>query len=271
MKKIIKLILVLSTFIPVICYAQDTTQTKSKSKSVFKCLNNARFDSLENPGRNEVFFNVAPYMVYLLGGTMEGPRLQATYKRVNKNYNGAFRFGLGLQPSVYSNFENVESVIYPVNDTFRIANSFWRYSSPAAVAKVGYEWRGEQKKRFQFWAGFDLTGGTFTRNYQLVDVEEYKDMNGNWQPDYRNGLQSTVFYEQHRERFFMAGMNLNLGLRYTINRYFLITAQAGYEAFWLTGETYTQVSRTQLVKRDVSQFDLNMPGIVNELAVVFRF
>ncbi len=271
MKKALFLLLTLSISIPFIGYAQDSTRTERKSTSVLKRIKNARYDSLENLPRNEVFFNTAPYIVYLLGGSMEGPRLQGMYKRVNKTYNGALRIGFGFQPSVYSNWGNSSTTIYPVNDTTRISNSFWKYASPAAVGRLGYEWRGQQKNRFQFWAGFDVMAGTFSRNYQLVDVEEYKDNNGDWQPDFSFGTQSAVYYAQHREQFFMAGMNLNLGLRFTLNRHFLITAQSGYEAFWLTGTDYSQVSRTQLIKRDVSRFDLNMPGIINELAVVFRF
>lgn len=271
MKKLIKFLLLLCILTPVVGYSQDTIRAERKSNSVFKRIKHARYDSLENLPRNEVFFNTAPYVVYLLGGSMDGPRLQGMYKRVNKNYSGALRLGFGIQPSPYSNWENIETTLYPVNDTFRIANSFWRYSSPAVVAKAGYEWRGAQKKRFQFWAGFDIAGGTFSRNFQLVDVEEYKNANGNWQPDFSIGSQSTVYYAQKREQYYMAGMNVNAGLRYTINRHFLVTAQAGYEALWVTGKDYSQVSRTQLISRNVSQFDLNMPGFVNELAVVFRF
>lgn len=271
MNMLFRFLLLVVISIPVIGFSQDSIKTERKSSSVFKRIKQARYDSLENPPRNEIFFNAAPYVVYLLGGNMDGPRLQGTYKRVNKNYSGALRFGLGVQPSVYSNWGNIETTLYPVNDTFRIANSFWKYSSPAVTAKIGYEWRGVQKKRFQFWAGFDVTGGTFSRNFQLVDVEEYKDSDGNWRPNYSPGSQPVTYYAQHHEQYYMAGMNVNVGLRYTINRHFLVTAQAGYEALWITGKNYTQVSRTQLINGNVSQFDLNMPGIVNELAVVFRF
>jgi hypothetical protein len=271
MIKFPSLLLLSCLLIAVSAYSQDTVRAEKKSTGVLMRLKNARYDSLENLPRNEVFFNTAPYIVYLLGGSMDGPRLQGMYKRVNKTYSGALRVGFGIQPSTYSNWGNSASTIYPINDTLRIANTFWKYASPAAVGRLGYEWRGQQKKRFQFWAGFDVMAGTFSRNYQLVDVEEYKDNNGDWQPDFSLGAQSAVYYAQQREQFFMAGMNLNLGLRFTLNRHFLITAQSGYEAFWLTGSDYTQVSRTQLLKRDVSQFDLNMPGIINELAVVFRF
>lgn len=249
--------------------AQETTAQASSGR--LKFLKSNPSDSLLPPGRNELFFDVAPYVSFLLGGRVDGPTIRGMYKRVNASGTGAVRLGIGLQPAFYSNSNNVETTVYPFNDTIRYSNNYWKFTSPSVVARVGYEWRGKQRNRFQFWSGIDVIGGTFSRNFQLVDVQEVRTSTGEWKPDLSPGTQTFVYHQQHKEQFYSAGLAMHAGVRYTINRRFLVTAQTGFISQVVMGKEYSRISRTELVSNDVAVIDFNTPAIINELAIVYRF
>ncbi len=263
--------LLFSVIIPIIISAQDTTKIVGNKNNRLLWVRTVSPDSLTNPGRNEISLNIIPVAHFLMGGYGYQYRLTAMYKRVAPDYRRAWRFGVGAYNSQYDIWGDDFRHIYLTSDSTRTVNQFSINGSPSLRANVGYEWRGKGRRKLQTWFGTDLIAGGFTEQYILSDYYEIRDSTGSWRQDFVIGLRDFEIYEAKRSFFFQTGVSVNAGLRYALNRYFLINFQTGADAFVYFGRSYHQTSRTTLGSVQKAKFGFHTPGILNEVALVFRF
>jgi hypothetical protein len=260
-----------TAIIPIVTSAQDTTKIVGNKNNRLLWVRTVSPDSLTNPGRNEISLNIIPVAHFLMGGYGYQYRLTAMYKRVAADYRSAWRFGVGAYNSEYAIWGDDFRHIYLTSDSTRTINQFSINGSPSIRGNFGYEWRAKGRRKLQTWFGADIIAGGFTEQYILSDYYEIKDSTGNWRQDFVLGLRDFEIYEAKRSFFFQTGVSVNAGLRYALNRYFLINFQTGADAFVNFGRVYQQTSRTTLGSVQKTNFDFHIPGILNEVALVFRF
>jgi hypothetical protein len=85
------------------------------------------------------------------------------------------------------------------------------------------------------------------------------------------GMRPIEMYDQKRSFFFQAGVSVNAGLRYALNRYFLINFQTGADVYAYMGMEYKRLTRTTMRSERVTAFSIQTPGILNEVSLVVRF
>jgi hypothetical protein len=267
-----KLICILS-LLPVVLFlhAQDTTKIAGGKTGRLLWVSSVSPDSLNNPGRNEISLNIIPLAHIIMGGYGYGYRLNTMYKRVASDYRSAWRFGVGAYSTTLGFWGDDYSDYYITSDTTRTINRFSINNSPSVRGNIGYEWRGKGRRRLQSWIGADLIAGGFFERYVLSDNFEVRDSVGNWGQNFVSGLRNFEIYETRRSFFFQTGVSVNAGLRYALNRWFVINFQTGADVYAYFGTAYTQESRTTLKAVSKTAFDFHTPGILNEVSVVFRF
>lgn len=251
--------------------AQDTTKIADGKNGRLLWIRHISPDSLSNPGRNEISLNIIPLAHIIMGGYGYEYRLSTMYKRVSSDYRRAWRFGVGAYSTGIGFFGDDYNHYYITSDTTRTVNRFSINNSPSIRGNIGYEWRGKGRRRLQTWIGADVIAGGFIERYILSDYFEVKDSVGNWRQDFAIGLRNFEIYEAKRSFFFQTGVSVNAGLRYALNRSFVINFQTGADAYVYFGTAYQQASRTTLKAVSKRAFGLHTPGILNEVSVVFRF
>lgn len=261
----------LSVAVSLIASAQDTTKIIDGKANRLLWVRKVSPDSLTNPGRNEISLNIIPVAHFLMGGYGYQYRFNAMFKRVAADYRSAWRFGVGAYNSERDLWGDDFRHYYITSDSTRTVNQFSINGSPSIRGNFGYEWRSKGRRKLQTWIGTDLIAGGFTEQYILSDYYEIKDSTGGWRQDFVIGLRDFEIYEARRSFYFQTGISVNAGLRYALNRYFLINFQTGADAFVYFGKEYQQASRTTLKAAQKTAFGFHTPGILNEVALVFRF
>ncbi|MCU0435270.1 MAG: hypothetical protein MUC87_17575 [Bacteroidia bacterium] len=256
-----------STFV----LAQDTTKIAGGKKNRLVWISAVSRDSLNNPGRNEISTNIIPFAGFLMGSYGNDLHVTLMYKRVSADYRKAWRFGVGMYESETYSWGNTFTQYYQVTDTSRIANQFMISGTPSFRANIGYEWRGKGRRRLQSWIGADLIAGGFVDRYNLADFKEIKDSTGEWGWDFSSGTNAYEPYGQNRSFFFQAGVSVNAGLRYALNRYFLINFQTGADVYAYMGTEYKRVTRTTMRSEKTTGVGIHAPALINEVSLVFRF
>jgi hypothetical protein len=269
MKKLVCLLTFLSAVL--FLHAQDTTRIAGGRNGRLLWVRHISPDSLSNPGRNEISLNIIPLAHIIMGGYGYEYRLSTMYKRVSSDYRRAWRFGAGVYSTELGFWGDDYNHYYITSDTTRIINRFSINNSPSIRGNIGYEWRGKGRRRLQSWIGADLIAGGFIERYILSDYKEVRDSVGNWGQDWMIGVRNFEIYEAKRSVFIQTGVSVNAGLRYALNRSFVINFQTGADAYVYFGTAYTQASRTTLKPLSKTAFGLHTPGILNEVSVVFRF
>jgi hypothetical protein len=263
--------LLLSVCVSLILAAQDTTKIVGGKNNRLLWVRKVSPDSLKNPGRNEISLNSIPVAHFLMGGYGYQYRISAMYKRVSADYRSAWRFGVGAYNSERDLWGDDYIHYYITSDTTRTVNRFSINGSSSIRGNFGYEWRSKGRRKLQTWMGTDISAGGFTEQYLLSDYYEVKDSIGNWRQDFVIGLRDFEIYDARRSFYFQTGISVNAGLRYSLNRYFLINFQSGVDAFVYFGKEYQQASRTTLKSVQKTELGYHIPGILNEVSLVFRF
>ena len=220
--------------------------------------------------KNEIGLNVAPVLTVLMGGSLYTTRYGMTYKKMyNEKRN--FRFGISYDET----FDN-SSMPQPYlseyeNDTTRVdyygyfkSNYKWRFA-------VGYECVWGKKKLKQF-AGADIIGG-FYRTYSN-SYENVMHVDTILPPATNAGTYETLIEVRdvatHNSTTKFIGLSPFYGIKYPLGNRWEVSAQIGYDmSFGISKGTST--FNGQQTNATVYTFDLNTPGLINDVSLIYRF
>ena len=252
-----KIIIALATAIAVSC-GTFATETKFDSTKVRK---------------NELGLNIAPLAVALMGGSSYYPRYALTYKRWFTEKR-AIRIGVSYNEQVGD---------YPLGGlpykTLQLTDSTRRdyYSYYQANEKyqlnLGYQFIFGKRKLKQF-AGIDLILGLYhSHYYSYAETIEF-DTTGVGQSNaglYETLLYSTDLGTTNYDTKFI-GLSPFYGIMFPVSKRFSVSAQVGYDfTYGITTATKSIYSAGQPQSYTYNVFEINSPGIVNDVSLIYRF
>jgi hypothetical protein len=266
---------ILALFLCVPAFAQDTTAKKIKEpRRIHLKPPGAVNDSIPGAGPNEISFNLSPVVVTVLGGAPGyESRFSLFYKRSLENPRAAFRAGILFRPQSRNPFFSSDPWYFNETDSTRTRNEFHYNTAKPWQLSLGMEWRskGAHHKRVSGFISADAIAGFYNQNYSLFDFAEKKDSTGQW-TSVMFATNSVVQLDNKRARNWYAGINPNVGVRYAFGRHWLVFLQTGVDIVYAHHEQYTRSGLgTSLVKESWESLDLNISGMFNEFAIVYRF
>ncbi len=262
-------------FVP--AFSQDTTSTAKKKKEpgrVHLKPPGVINDSIPAAGPNEISFNLSPIAVTVLGGAPGyESRFSLFYKRSLQNPRAVFRAGILFRPRSRSSFLDEEVWYFNETDSTRTRNEFQYNTAHPWQLSIGMEWRSREahNKRISGFVSLDAIAGFYNQTYSLYDFAEKKDSTGQWVNDYSQGS-SVVTLDSRKANNWYVGVNPNVGVRYAFGRHWLVFLQTGVDVVYAQHEYYERSGLgTSLTGERYQSLDIDIQGMFNELALVYRF
>ncbi len=268
---------VFSLFLIIPVFSQDTASSAKKIKEprrIHLKPPGGNTDSIPAAGPSEISFNLSPVAVTVLGGAPGyESRFSLFYKRSLENPRAVFRAGILFRPRSRNAFYNEEIWYFNETDSTRTRNEFQYNTARPWQLSIGMEWRskGAHHKRISGFVSLDAIAGFYNQTYSLYDFAEKKDSTGQWVNDYFSAS-SVVTLDSRKAKNWYVGMNPNVGVRYAFSRHWLIFLQTGVDIVYAQHEYYERSGLgTSLVGERYRSLDIDIQGMFNELALVYRF
>lgn len=256
-------------------FAQDSTAVSQNGKHKKRFDISFHNDTLTPYGKNELAFNMAPFVSTLLGGFPDYQfRLSLFYKKQMQSPRNHMRFGLTYCPTVNNPFfaDKPDDLYFVTGDSTRIRSSVSDNGRKPVQFNFGFERRGGNFRKLSGYYAVDLLYGAYLRNYYLYNYYERQDENNEWSYDDRIETDRVILNDSRKTFNWYAGVSVNAGLRYALTSRFFLTAQIGFEA------TYGQMTVYKsnrwgdtLYGNTYSSADFSTNALINEFALAYRF
>lgn len=207
--------------------------------------------------KNELYLNVSPALIPMVGGSSELVKYSIKYKRRDKNLNHAFRIG-------FNYIKTADPVSYKQytydNDSTMILQKTASFTSSNIWIDFGWEFV-KYYKRFEQFYGADLVLGHYENNTSVH--QEVYSLNNNL---YMQSYYENIDYGQTEDRI---GISPFVGLKYHISQYFSFAIQAGVDVSYnMIRATSTKSGNTDYSSID---FRLGTPAFINDVSLVYSF
>ncbi len=232
----------------------------------------------EKTKRNEIGVNIAPFVSGIMGASTYSPKFSVLYKRVIKEKN-AFRVSASFQPDSYYNVgENYGIISY--TDSTQLRRYYMNDDRGKLQANAGYEWR-RGKKRIKYFWGADLIGG-YHKQFSWISDQYYK-LEKNYPYPTTTGTDTLYHYtidtdkpgmivKTEETQYYYVGLSPFAGLTCPLTKRFILSAQIGFDAYMAFGKYRVDDHANSIYSTsDITMFEFNMPGLVNEVSLNYRF